>query len=422
MVELREEELRQQITALKAASRPESIHREDSNSQSFWGQPFSEEINEALVPANFRELLIESFDGTQDPHAHLQAFQTQMYISGGSDRLSCKLFPGTLRGVPMQWMATLPPRSIHTFSDLARLFLSQFAANKAKKMEVADLFVIKQARGESLKGYLARFNTATVRVNDPDQKFFVKAFQKGLRIGPFSDALALRRPASMEEIRMRAEKHIEVEEDQAKRMEADHAHLKNKQVEQHHKPNHTKAAQAKHHFTPLTESKAKILKEICHTRLLKFPQEPEGKVLGRDKDEWCDFHRTRGHSTEACWTLCTQLERLVQEGRLNRYVHKRSGNSRRGTEAERWNQHLSNRGEGRRSRSRSRENILVGHRGTIATISGGLGKIRLDGVRAMDVQECQTVLTGANATPLGRRQSGLVVTFDDRDLKLGSPT
>ncbi|RDX73389.1 hypothetical protein CR513_47014, partial [Mucuna pruriens] len=101
MAELREEELRQQIAALKAASRPESIHKEDSSSQSFWGQPFSEEIDEAMVPANFRELLIESFDGTQDPHAHLQAFQTQMYISGGSDRLSCKLFSGTLRGVAM---------------------------------------------------------------------------------------------------------------------------------------------------------------------------------------------------------------------------------------------------------------------------------------------------------------------------------
>ncbi|RDX86850.1 hypothetical protein CR513_31764, partial [Mucuna pruriens] len=176
-----------------------------------------------MVPPNFRELLIESFDGTQDPHAHLQAFHTQMYISGGGDRLSCKLFPGTLRGVAMQWMATLPPRSIHTFNDLARLFLSQFAANKAKKLEVADLFDIKQARGESLKEYLTRFNTATVRVNDHGQKFFVKAFQKGLR------------PASMEEIRVRAEKHIEVEEDQAERMEADNMYSKGKQVEDHPK-------------------------------------------------------------------------------------------------------------------------------------------------------------------------------------------
>ncbi|RDY04224.1 hypothetical protein CR513_12097, partial [Mucuna pruriens] len=65
----------------------------------------------------------------------------------------------------------LPPRSIYAFSDLA--------ANKPKRLEVVDLFDIKQAGGESLKSYMARFNDAIVRVNDPDQKFFIKAFQKG---------------------------------------------------------------------------------------------------------------------------------------------------------------------------------------------------------------------------------------------------
>ncbi|RDX78899.1 hypothetical protein CR513_40749, partial [Mucuna pruriens] len=140
-----------------------------------------------------------------------------MYISGGSDQLSCKLFPGTLRGVAMQWMATLPARSIQTFSQLARSFVSQFAVNKVKKLEVADLFDIKQGRGESLKSYLARFNNTTVQVDDPDQKNFVKAFQKGLRAGPFCDALALRKPSNMDEIHARAEKHVEVEEDQLQR-------------------------------------------------------------------------------------------------------------------------------------------------------------------------------------------------------------
>ncbi|RDX99754.1 hypothetical protein CR513_17148, partial [Mucuna pruriens] len=102
-----------------------------------------------------------------------------MYISGGDNRLNCKHFPGTLRGVTMQWMATLLARSIQTFSDLARSFVSQFAANKIKKL-------------------------------------------KGLRVGPFSDALALRRPTSMEEIPARAEKHVEVEEDQLERREVEH--------------------------------------------------------------------------------------------------------------------------------------------------------------------------------------------------------
>ncbi|RDX85066.1 hypothetical protein CR513_33787, partial [Mucuna pruriens] len=137
-----------------------------------------------------------------------------MYISGGNDQLSCKLFPGTLRGVAMQWMVTLPPRSIQTFSELAGSFVSQFAANKVKRLEVANLFDIKQAKDESLKSYLARFNKATVQVDDPDQKFF------GLKASPFSDALALRRPSSMDEIQAQAEKHVEMEDDQIERIGA----------------------------------------------------------------------------------------------------------------------------------------------------------------------------------------------------------
>ncbi|RDX92796.1 hypothetical protein CR513_25026, partial [Mucuna pruriens] len=139
-------------------------------------------IDETAIPLNFREVVIESFDGTQDPHTHLQAFQTQMYISGGNDRMSCKLFPGTMRGVAMNWLAIVPPRSIRSFNDIAISFASQFAANKVKCLEVTDLFDIRQDKGETLKSYLTRFNNATVKVNDPDKKFFMKAFQKGMRV------------------------------------------------------------------------------------------------------------------------------------------------------------------------------------------------------------------------------------------------
>ncbi|RDX97096.1 hypothetical protein CR513_20171, partial [Mucuna pruriens] len=165
----REEELRRQIVDLKVRNEREL-------------EPFCEEIDEAPIPLNFKKVLVDPFDGTQDPYAYLQAFQTQMYISGGDDKLSCKLFPGMLRGVAL---------SIQTFNELAGLFLSQFVANKTKRLEVADLFDIRQTKGESLKSYLVRFNNATIRVDDPDQKFFVKAFQKALRAGPFNDTLAL---------------------------------------------------------------------------------------------------------------------------------------------------------------------------------------------------------------------------------------
>ncbi|RDX88908.1 hypothetical protein CR513_29451, partial [Mucuna pruriens] len=121
-----------------------------------------------------------------------------MYLSGGNDKLS------TLQGVAMQWMVTLPARSIQTFNDLVSSFVSQFVANKVKKLERREF--------EKLFGSLQQCNQIKI--------FFVKAFQKGLKGGPFSDALALRRPVSMEEIRVQAEKHVEVEADQAERRNA----------------------------------------------------------------------------------------------------------------------------------------------------------------------------------------------------------
>ncbi|RDY05677.1 hypothetical protein CR513_10463, partial [Mucuna pruriens] len=72
--------------------------------------------------------------------------------------------------------------SIHShFQHLATTFVFQFATNRA-----------------------SRFTTWI-------KSFFVKEFQKGLRTSPFSDSLALRKPASMEEIKAKVEKHIEVE-------------------------------------------------------------------------------------------------------------------------------------------------------------------------------------------------------------------
>ncbi|RDY07081.1 hypothetical protein CR513_08871, partial [Mucuna pruriens] len=107
---------------------------------------------------------------------HLQAFQTQVYIGSGNDLLSCKLFSGG----GLRWFSSLPPLSITSFADLTTTFESQFAANKTKHLEVADLFDIKQTKTKTLKQYLARFNDAMVQVDDPNQNFFVKAFQKGL--------------------------------------------------------------------------------------------------------------------------------------------------------------------------------------------------------------------------------------------------
>ncbi|RDX63124.1 hypothetical protein CR513_58485, partial [Mucuna pruriens] len=121
-------------------------------------------------------------------------------------------------------------------------------------------------------------------------------------------------------------------------------------------------------FTPLKEKKARIMREICHARLLNFPQAIKSRVMGRNQQEWCDFHRASGHSTEDCWTLGVQLESLVQQGRLGKYV-ARVGNER--TKSREPSTKRTERIRGREDRSRSPRPAPTFYRGTISTISGG---------------------------------------------------
>ncbi|RDX78277.1 hypothetical protein CR513_41473, partial [Mucuna pruriens] len=52
-----------------------------------------------------------------------------------------------------------------------------------------------------------------------------KAFQKGLRVGKFNNSRALKRQASMGEIRTKVEKHIEAKKDLVDQLQAKHETL-----------------------------------------------------------------------------------------------------------------------------------------------------------------------------------------------------
>ncbi|RDX92681.1 hypothetical protein CR513_25153, partial [Mucuna pruriens] len=108
---------------------------------------------------------MDSFDGIQDPNVHLEAFQTQVYISDQDDAISTKLFLDTLRGVAMQWFVVCH-LELSIPLMICQWSLCQFTANHAKRLK-------------------------------------------------FSDSFALRHPSSMGEIKARAEKHIEAKKDQA---------------------------------------------------------------------------------------------------------------------------------------------------------------------------------------------------------------
>ncbi|RDX78275.1 hypothetical protein CR513_41471, partial [Mucuna pruriens] len=72
-------------------------------------------------------------------------------------------------------------------------------------------------------------------------------------------------------------------------------------------------------FTPLKVGRSQILREVFHTCLLDIPL-PTEHQLKPGYDEWCEFHPTHEHTMKNCRTLKGQIEKLVHEGHLSRFV------------------------------------------------------------------------------------------------------
>lgn len=71
-----------------------------------------------VTQPKIRELVIGSYNGTGDPQSHVDAFQTQMFTSGGNNAINCKMFAGTLAEVALKWFKGLPMRMVTSFEDL----------------------------------------------------------------------------------------------------------------------------------------------------------------------------------------------------------------------------------------------------------------------------------------------------------------
>ena len=69
---------------------------------------------------------IESYDGVKDPLDHLETFKTLMHLQGVPDKIMCRAFPTTLKGLARIWLSRLTPNSINTFKELSAQFTSHF--------------------------------------------------------------------------------------------------------------------------------------------------------------------------------------------------------------------------------------------------------------------------------------------------------
>ena len=55
---------------------------------------------------------------------------------------------------------------------------------------------------------------------------------------------------------------------------------------------------------------------------LTYPGKLKGDLNRRSKDKYCRFHRDHGHDTADCYDLKQQIEALIKQGKLQRFVRK----------------------------------------------------------------------------------------------------
>ena len=62
--------------------------------------------------------------------------------------------------------------------------------------------------------------------------------------------------------------------------------------------------------------------QIKDERALTFPDKLKGDPNKRSKDKYCHFHCDHGHDTVDCYNLKQQIEALIRQGKLQRFISK----------------------------------------------------------------------------------------------------
>uniref|UniRef100_A0A2N9I0U3 Uncharacterized protein n=1 Tax=Fagus sylvatica TaxID=28930 RepID=A0A2N9I0U3_FAGSY len=332
--EMREQmkEMKSQVKAKAAKNLDMLVHRSES--------PFTKRIDEYPLPAKFKVPQLETFDGFKDPLDYLDSFRTIMRLHGVSDEIMCRTFPTNLRGSARTWFNQLETGSIDTFAQLSRAFIDNFIGGRRSVRPANYLLNIRQREGESLRSYVQRFNKEAVQIDEPNEYVALTAFNAGLLKGDFLFQLCKDPPKSMSELMYEAQKFINAEDAfqardeflSRKRKEPEDRRFdlsRNKSSRQDYPKAERKNISSSNRreerpssFTPLNMSIDQVLLQIQDNPDIKWPGKLRSDPTKRSKDLYCRFHRDHGHTTEDCFALKQQIEALIRQGKLGKFVRQ----------------------------------------------------------------------------------------------------
>ena len=185
-----------------------------------------------------------------------------------------------------------------------------------------------------MRSYITRFNKEALSIDEVDDKILVAAFTNGLRKGKFLFSLYKNDPKTMSEVLYRAIKYMNAEdtlsarEDKPRKRERvedarqDHGGKKSRTGDRRDEKRSKPPGGRFTSFTPLNAPLYQVLMQIKDEGALKFPGKLKSDPTKRSRNKYCRFHRDHGHDTADCYDLKQQIEALIREGKLKKFVSK----------------------------------------------------------------------------------------------------
>ncbi|XP_065633412.1 uncharacterized protein LOC136069137 [Quercus suber] len=153
-------------------------------------------------------------------------------------------------------------------------------------------------------------------------------------------------------------------------------------------------------FTLLNALIGQVLMQIKDEETLTFPGKLNSDPSKRPRDKYCRFHQDHSHDTADCYDLKQQIEALIRQGKLQKFINKEKADPNRQELALRW--------DNERLRPPIGDiRMIVG--GTAAT--GSLKKVRKTYLRSV----LNVHLTGS--MPNTARVESPIIGFTEEDVR-----